>query len=72
VLDHLQLAIENVPGVAALERMEMSYAPTAQLPKYAQVGVNFLIADLPPGPPGNFYRGLPQLRCLDLYARNGT
>ena len=70
VLDQLQWIIETVPGVAAVERLELSYAPTARLPVYAQLGVNFLIDDLPPGPPAMLYRGLPQLRCLDLHARN--
>lgn len=69
VLDNVQLAVENVPGVAALDDIDLNYAPTAFTPGYTGLGVNFLIADLPPGPPANSYRGLPQLRCLDLYAR---
>ncbi|MFC5743222.1 hypothetical protein [Dyella tabacisoli] len=72
VLENLQLLIEGVPGVAALENIDLTYLPTAQLPTYAQVGVNFLIADLPPGPAANFYYGLPQVRCLDLYARSAA
>ncbi len=72
LLDNLQLLIENVAGVAALESIDLNYAPTAFMPDYAQLDANFLLADLPPGPPGNFYRGLPQLRCLDLYARAAT
>lgn len=68
LLDNVQLLIENVPGVVALESIELDYAPTARLPGYAQLDANFLMADLPPGPPANSYRGLPQLRCLDLYA----
>ncbi|KAF1687890.1 hypothetical protein B1992_00090 [Pseudoxanthomonas broegbernensis] len=69
-IDRLQWIIETVPGVAALERIELNYAPTVRLPSYARLGVNCLLADLPPGPPAMLYRGLPQLRCLELYARN--
>lgn len=69
VLDNVQLLIENVAGVATLESIDLNYAPTAFMPGYAQLDANCLIADLPQGPPANVYRGLPQLRCLDLYAR---
>lgn len=69
VLDNLRLQIENVPGVAALDYIDLNYAPTAFMPGYTELGINFLIAGLPPGPPANVYRGLPQLRCLDLHAR---
>ncbi|WP_266168311.1 hypothetical protein [Dyella subtropica] len=72
LLENLSLLIERVPGVSALEDIELSYAPTAQLPTYAQLGVNFLIADLPSGPPAMLYRGLPQLRSLEIYARSAS
>lgn len=69
VAESVQLLIESVPGVAALETLALDYTPTARLPDYAQLGVNALVADLPPGSPGPFYRGLPQLRCVELRAR---
>jgi len=69
VVESVQLLIENVPGVAALESLALDYTPTARLPDYAQLDVNALLADLPPGSPGPFYRGLPQLRCVDLRAK---
>jgi hypothetical protein len=69
VAESVQLLIESVPGVAALTSLTLDYTPTARLPEYAQLGVNALLADLPPGSPGPFYRGLPQLRCVELRAR---
>lgn len=66
VAQSVQLLIESVPGVMALETLSLDYTPTARLPDYAQLAVNALIADLPPGSPGQFYRGLPQLRCVEL------
>lgn len=72
LLDNLQLLIENVPGVSALESITLSYAPTVHLSSYAQLDANALLADLPPGPPAALYRGLPQLRCLDIYARSAS
>jgi hypothetical protein len=69
VAESVQLLIESVPGVAALESLALDYTPTARLPDYAQLDVNALLADLPPGSPGPFYRGLPQLRCVELRAK---
>jgi hypothetical protein len=69
VAQSVQLLIESVPGVAALESLSLDYTPTARLPDYAQLDINALVADLPPGPPGPFYRGLPQLRCVELRAK---
>jgi hypothetical protein len=72
VVQSVQLLIESVPGVAALETLSLDYTPTARLPDEAQLGVNALLADLPPGSPGPFYRGLPQLRCVELRAKVAT
>lgn len=69
VAESVQLLIESVPGVAALESLALDYTPTARLPGYAQLDVDALLADLPPGSPGQFYRGLPQLRCVELRAK---
>jgi hypothetical protein len=72
VAESVQLLIESVPGVAELTSLALEYTPTARLAEYAQLGVNALLADLPPGSPGPFYRGLPQLRCVELRARGAA
>lgn len=61
--------IAGIPGVQAVEQFDLSYAPTMQLPSLARLGVDSLLAALPPGQPALLYDGLPRLRCLSLSAR---
>jgi len=65
-LMHLVLA---VPGVEALGAFEYDYFPTIVLAERAELGTNTLLAALPDGRAARRYRGLPQLRCLDITAR---
>ncbi|WP_164931859.1 hypothetical protein [Dyella sp. M7H15-1] len=71
-LEDLQHVIESVPGVSGMDGMQWSYAPSAQLGWLAQLNVNALLADLPPGTPAMLYRGLPRVRCISLQARNAA
>lgn len=67
--DDVRQLIFSIPGVEALEMFDFQFIPTMELNVMAQLGVNTQIADLPPGSPAMFYRGLPRLRCLDITAR---
>ncbi|QDQ27997.1 hypothetical protein FNU76_17505 [Chitinimonas arctica] len=69
---NVQLLLERVPGVASVERLTLAFVPTVRLADFAQLGVNAVLADLPPGPAALVYRGLPRLRCLSLYARHAA
>jgi hypothetical protein len=62
----LRQFIFTIPGVVAIDAFNLNFIPTLELNKLAQLGVNTLLADLPPGEPGMFYNGLPRLRTLDI------
>ncbi|HLX00591.1 MAG TPA: hypothetical protein VKS80_00585, partial [Trinickia sp.] len=62
-LRHLVL---SVPGVDAIAAFEYTYYPTIVLDRMAELSANTLLAALPGGNTAMLYRGLPQLRCLDV------
>jgi len=66
-LMHMVLAVS---GVESIESFIYTYFPTVVLDEMAQLGVNTLLAALPDGRTALQYRGLPQLRCLDITACN--
>lgn len=62
----VQQLIQDVAGVERILRFDLNHIPTLELDVLAQLGVNTLLAALPPGAPDLAYRGLPRLRCLDV------
>lgn len=66
--DDLQHLVLGVPGVEAIDLFDYTYYPTVVLAKMAELGANTLLAALPGGNTAMRYRGLPQLRCLDVTA----
>jgi hypothetical protein len=72
VADDLKHLVLSVPGVEALESFDYTYIPTIVLNQMAQLSANTLLADLPAGTAALQYRGLPQLRCLDITASNAA
>jgi hypothetical protein len=64
--DDIRQRIFAVGGIVAIDAFSLNTIPTPQLNRLGELGVNTLLADLPPGAPALFYRGLPRLRCLDV------
>ncbi|MBI3284913.1 MAG: hypothetical protein HYZ65_08710 [Burkholderiales bacterium] len=68
--DDIRHLVLSLPGVAAIDSFDFNFIPTMELNIMATLDVNAQLADLPPGTPAMFYRGLPRLRCLDITARS--
>ncbi|MGV2287313.1 hypothetical protein AAHK20_01245 [Trinickia sp. YCB016] len=66
--DDLRHLVLSVPGVDAIATFDYTYDPTIVLDEMAELGANTLLAALPSGNAAMLYRGLPQLRCLDVTA----
>lgn len=64
--------IVGIPGIVAVEAFNLNYVPTMRLADMARLGVDSLLASLPPGPPALIYEGLPRLRCLSLTAERAA
>ena len=69
VADAVQHLVLNVAGIEAISSFDMNYFPTIELSQTACLDVNAQLANLPSGTAGQFYHGLPRLRCLDITAR---
>ncbi|WP_211463546.1 hypothetical protein [Collimonas silvisoli] len=70
VADEIRHLVFSVPGIDAIDSFDFNFIPTMELDTMATLDVNAQLADLPPGEPAMFYRGLPRLRCLDVIARS--
>ncbi|KAB8051906.1 hypothetical protein GCN74_26250 [Janthinobacterium sp. FT14W] len=68
----LRQLILAMPGIASIDGLVFDFIPTLVLDRMAVLDVNAQLADLPPGTPAMFYRGLPRLRCLDVSVRSNA
>lgn len=68
----LRQLILAMPGIESIDGLLFDFIPTLVLDRMAVLDVNAQLADLPPGTPAMFYRGLPRLRCLDVSVRSNA
>ncbi len=68
VADAVLHLVMNVAGIDAISTFDMNYFPTIELSQMSALDVNAQLADFPSGTAGQFYQGLPRLRCLDITA----
>ncbi|PHV50461.1 hypothetical protein CSQ91_04575 [Janthinobacterium sp. BJB301] len=68
----LRQLVLAMPGIDAIDELVFDFIPTLALDRMAVLDVNAQLADLPPGTPAMFYRGLPRLRCLDVSVRSNA
>jgi hypothetical protein len=68
----LRQLVLAMPGIESIDALVFDCIPTLALDRMAVLDVNAQLADLPPGTPAMFYRGLPRLRCLDVSVRSNA